>query len=492
MRIKPIVSGIAVLALASAVGVIAVSLPAPAEMAAKSTEYVPTDQTFSLACLGGAIRTVAEGVNVTNEAESITGHGVVFVDGAHWFDILTQTDRDSTTVVPTAVSELGVTDATGVVYATNAQVQDGHITGASTVQVGGGDMRGLATNPCQWTRQTQWLVGSQSGVGTYNVLSLLNPGDNPITVYLRAFGPNGPVEVRQRQQISVAARTKITVNLDGLLDDTSQLALELSSDSGAFGASMQTNVLSGFTPQGLSFIGHAALGREVFIPGFEVSEPQGSAVKSDVQSSAEGGESPENSSDPGQTTATLRLVNPHENDTTVHVDLIGDKEYPLPGADNLVIPAQSVLDLTLDGIDPGAYTVRVRADEPVTAAINMSLTYGALTDTTWIGAQTPIQAGGAALNGSSTLMMNVPSSTAVTVTGYDIHGKEQYRKVETVTHTAALTLPDDLEFVWISATNPVAAAVYSTADLNTGRGINVIGLTAQGADAQAMRVSVNP
>ncbi|WP_216381268.1 DUF5719 family protein [Arcanobacterium phocae] len=475
MKIKPIITGAGVLIMAGAVVASAFILPQKHVDAVSAPEYIPTDQTFSLACTGGANRTVTEGVSVTKESETISGSGFVFVDGAHWFDIATKSDADSRTILPTASSDLGVTQATGVVYARGASAENGHIMGASSITIGGGDMRGLAVNPCQWAKQSLWLVGSDSQVGTYNTLAILNPGDNPIAVTIAAFGENGPLDLGSAKRMTIAPKTKISTSLDGLIPQTEHMALHLTSDSGEFSASLQTNALDGFNPQGLSFVTGAAFGENVTIPGVII--PSERTSDGDAESGAG---------------ASLRIVNPQNSENQVSVALLGKKEQPLPGADKITVPAQSVLDLTLDGIEPGAYAVQVSSQQPLTASVNMTVAAGDVKDQTWVGAQPQLRAGGAAVYGTAQLVMTASKVTTVDVTGYDFQGATKFQKQLSVNGTQTLELPDTIGYVWISASSPLHAAVYSTAELNKGQGINVTALTARGADAQAVAVMVKP
>ncbi|WP_216379428.1 DUF5719 family protein [Arcanobacterium phocae] len=475
MKIKPIITGAGVLIMAGAVVASAFILPQKHVDAVSAPEYIPTDQTFSLACTGGANRTVTEGVSVTKESEAISGSGFVFVDGAHWFDIATKSDADSRTILPTASSDLGVTQATGVVYARGASAENGHIMGASSITIGGGDMRGLAVNPCQWAKQSLWLVGSDSQVGTYNTLAILNPGDNPIAVTIAAFGENGPLDLGSAKRMTIAPKTKISTSLDGLIPQTEHMALHLTSDSGEFSASLQTNALDGFNPQGLSFVTGAAFGKNVTIPGVII--PSERTSDGDVESGAG---------------ASLRIVNPQNSENQVSVALLGKKEQSLPGADKIMVPAQSVLDLTLDGIEPGAYAVQVSSQQPLTASVNMTVAAGDVKDQTWVGAQPQLRAGGAAVYGTAQLVMTASKVTTVDVTGYDFQGATKFQKKLSVNGTQTLELPDTVGYVWVSASSPLHAAVYSTAELNKGQGVNVTALTARGADAQAVAVMVKP
>lgn len=475
MKIKPILSGVAVIVLAAGVIGTAFTLPARTTAAETSPEYVPMGQTFSLACTGGATRTVESGVNVNHEAESISGQGVVFVDGAQWFDIAQQSSVDATTIVSHAESDLGVTQATGVVYASDHRIKDGHIMGASIVRIGGADMRGLAANPCQWARQSVWLSGSQAKVGTYNSLAILNPGENPITVSVNAYGATGPLELTSNHHIVVPAKSRSQISLDGLIPDTAQLALHLTSDSGVFSASLQTNSLDGLTPQGMSFVSHSDSGKNIVIPGLVI--PENRAVEADNAEKHH---------------ASVRIVNPQQEEITAHVSLIGEREHALAGAQDVRLPAQSVIDLTLDGTAPGAYAVRIAADQPITGSVNMSIEGTAGKDQAWIGAQPSLRTGGAAVTGTASLVLTTPTNADVTITGYDSHGQISHEEQRHITGTQQIELPDGLDYVWVTASSSITGSIYATQPLNSGTGITAIPLTAQGTDAQGVRVNVHP
>ncbi|QRV01868.1 hypothetical protein JTE88_07215 [Arcanobacterium phocisimile] len=476
MKFKPLVSAIAILALAGGVVVGGLAMKPIVHESVEPTRYLPEGQTFALACTPGLRRTVEEGVNVTQEAESVLAGASVFVHNGQWFDNRSQTLTSPPTISATRqdfAPELGA----GTVLTSSSDVSAKRFMGGSYARIGGGDMRGLAVNPCQWTRQSMWLVGSKAQTGTYNVVSIANPGQNPITVTLTAYGERGQVDLTSSQQIAIAPQSTTELNMDGLIPDTQQLALHLSSDSGTFAATMQTNELEGFTPSGVSVISNSEIATKIVIPGIVVPEK----VAADASIPAE------------ERTATLRIVNPHADELTAQISLIGETEQPLPGTPEVTVPAQSVLDLTLDGLPAGTYAVQISADQPMTASAEIALASGGASDHAWIASQTPIRAGGAAIGvGDARLIAVSPDESEVTVTGYDETGKETYSTTERLSGTQMIDIAPGTHFVWLDSSRLLNVGVEITTPLNNGTGIAYVPLVSQGAQDQAITISVGP
>lgn len=392
MKLKPVISALAIIGLVGATIALGWSLPQASPQTQTVARYLPVGQTHSLTCTGALARTVSQGINVETQAETLDVSTAIFVNGGRWVD--GETGQSS---APRTINASGKTfnsaQGSGSVFINQTQAATQRVMGGTYARIGGGDMRGLAINPCQWARQSMWLVGSQAGVGTYNVLSVANPGDQPITVSVAAFGERGRVDFAGSPEISVAPQAKVEVNLDGLLADTAQLALHLTSDSGPFSATLQTNELDGFTPRGISVVTNSDFATSLVMPGLVVTQPANVAPGADSEDQR----------------ATLRIVNPHDEELTADITVLGNDVEPLPGTPSVTLPAQSVLDLTLDGLSAGSYSVGVDSEKPLTASIKVAVASGEATDSAWIAGQLPIEAGGAMVKDQSQLIVGSPN-----------------------------------------------------------------------------------
>lgn len=216
------------------------------------------------------------------------------------------------------------------------------------------DVSGLAASECLTPARTAWLVGGSTTVGRTTWIVLSNADDVDATVDLTLWGASGPIEAPGTSGIVVAPGAQRIVPLAGLAVGEPSPVVLVTSSGGSVAATLQTSIVRGLTPSGVSIVtplADSAL-RHV-IPALPVIG--GEAVL--AQSSADG--------EPDGLTA-LRLLAP-DDDAVVTVTLVASE-----GGVGLVTEAQLdaglVLDLPFTDLADGEYGVVVESTAPIVVA----------------------------------------------------------------------------------------------------------------------------
>lgn len=265
-------------------------------------------------------------------------------------------------------------DGTSVATVLTAQPAQEHTPlGAAhaSVRADAGDLRGLSVSACLPPSTTQWLVGGTSEPGSSARLLLTNAGQTPVTATVDMWGDTGPVE--SPASVLVPAQESRSLLLETVSQEE-RLALRVTADGGHLAAAIQDSALAGVVPAGTDMI----------TPG---ADPSTLASIGPVQVTEV-----EAQDDP----PVLRLVNPATTEATVSVDLLTDDgPTVLAGAQDQVLEAGTVTDISLAGVDPGALAVQVHSDLPVTGSVLRTAVGQAgeldpgepVRDRAWIGAQ---------------------------------------------------------------------------------------------------------
>lgn len=260
--------------------------------------------------------------------------------------------------------------------------------GVVTSVTADGDLRGLSTASCVPPQAVAWIVGGSTAPGSSSELRLTNPGTTTVTATVSLYGATGPVDSATGNQVTVPAGETVNVLLEAA-SSQERLALSVEADGGSLAAVLVTESLDGETAAGVDMLtSGAAPATELTIPGVVLTEPATQGQEADETTGAVSSDTP-----------VLRLVNPGESPATVAVSTIGaDGETPLPGATALVVDPGAVFDVSLAGIAPGAYGIRLSSDTPVTGAVRLVRSAGEypersgalVHDVAWAQAQTAV------------------------------------------------------------------------------------------------------
>lgn len=205
-----------------------------------------------------------------------------------------------------------------------------------------GDGRSLLLTGCEAPTIQSALVGGSTVVGEDSLLTIVNPGSQPVRVSVSAFGAGGSLG-ELPQPLTVAAHSSATWMPATWFPDESRLSLLLASDGEGIAAWMQSSARSGEVSQGLARLVARPLREQNVFVG--VSEASGVPV--------------------------LRLFNPTDQDLPVRVSsTTADGLKELPGTAGLVVAPGAVFEINLAGIGKDPTAVVASADSAFSASLS--------------------------------------------------------------------------------------------------------------------------
>lgn len=309
-------------------------------------------------------------------------------------------------------------------------------SGTVTTAINGGDLRGLAAASCTQPSSVSWIVGGSGAVGSSSELRLTNPGSTTVTAALTLYSSVGPLTLPAGGKVSVPAGQTTAVLLESAASADARLAVSIETEGGSLVPSLVTESLEGETPAGIDMLmPGAAPATEVTIPGVDLAEATAQGDAPDPDSGAASADA-----------SAVRLVNPGSHTATVAVHMLGaEGDQVLPGAEAVQVDPGAVMDISLAGVTPGTYGIRLVSDQPVTGAARVVRTAGEYPqrsgvlarDIAWVQAQSPaaVTAGTLTLpraegmTSSMSLSNAAPLPAVVTLTSAD-GGWEQEVTVE--------------------------------------------------------------
>ncbi|WP_124054144.1 DUF5719 family protein [Arcanobacterium ihumii] len=500
MKLKSLLTGVVVLASGAGLAFYATQASDVEYSVVKPQLVAPEGGTQALACSDGLHRLVEGGTPIENVDQQISGWaGILYVPSTPnetapklaWTPF-NQRDIgfENGVIKPAHVpgNALGTPTLDGSVLLERNGEGIGNLMGTSMHRAYAGDLRGLASNPCQWSDNSTWLVGSNGTVGTSNRLTVTNPGVHPIQVNIDAFTSVGKAELGANKYINIAPKSSKSLALDGIVPSDPRIALHLSADSGTFTASLQTSQLEGYKPKGVDFIKPGVSGRKVLVNGLHLPAGKNGpdpVIEAQVSNQSE-------LVDPHYK-ASLRIANAENSIRTVSIKVMNhDGELsPLPGGENITIAPSAVLDLNLDGLKPGDYSVVVDADGEVSAgALVTSNTDSGESDGEWLAARPAFNNGGAAIgNMQGRLIITASADTTATWTAFKEDGSKIESHDVSVHGIQGIDLPGGTAYVTLAAGDSVYASVAAQIDISGVAGIDWIPLTSNTFDSSSVRIS---
>ncbi|MGM7669432.1 DUF5719 family protein [Microbacterium sp. A93] len=235
----------------------------------------------------------------------------------------------------------------------------GQATGSDAVSLyaaADGDLAGTEASSCTAPAHDHWLAGVTTTVGSTAVLVLSNPSASASTIDLSLYGQSGPVEAPGTSGVVLGPGQSRSIVLGGLAPDEEHLAVHVTAQGGAVGATVQQHRLFGITAGGVEIIQPtAAPARSAVLPGLVVpSQASGEAV-----TGQDGYE---------QAGPAVLLAAPAAG-ATAEITVSGpDGPVELPGGGVVQVAAGATARFPLDGMDHDIYTVTVTADAPLVAS----------------------------------------------------------------------------------------------------------------------------
>lgn len=210
---------------------------------------------------------------------------------------------------------------------------------------GGGELRGLSALPCSQPRISHWFALGNTQAGSDTLIRVVNTGSNSATVTLQLWGSTGMIG-NEPHAVTIPAGQAATIQPGLYSPEEQRLAVQLTSDGPGVGAWLTHAQMDGETPHGSTWVDSTQPDTSHTIVGFG---PQSSHV---------------------------RIANPTETDTQVHLTWMTDAgSEPLPGA-SLELAAGSVSDIALPRVTQGFAALRVDSQSAPVVAQALGQTTG--------------------------------------------------------------------------------------------------------------------
>ncbi|GAB3280272.1 DUF5719 family protein [Microbacterium lacusdiani] len=234
------------------------------------------------------------------------------------------------------------------------------VAAATSATLGDEDLAGFTASACRPAQMESWIVGGDTETGTTGILLIANPGDVNATVQVTSYGVMGPVTPPGADAIPVPARTQLALPVAGFAGDEQSPVLRITATGAPVRASLQSSLVRTLDPGGVDSQPSVRPALVQVIPGLtvtgDVAETEGASTIVRLLSE---GDTP--------ATITVRDQDGEQAIEPQHVDLA----------------AGAPVEVELDGLDEGDYTVTVAADAPAVAAVWQTTGFGAGADFAW-------------------------------------------------------------------------------------------------------------
>ncbi|MFV0374953.1 DUF5719 family protein [Microbacterium sp.] len=346
-----------------AAAAIAVVTPWPAvERTPISVTALPEPSTSLLACSGSLLALGRE----ATEAAGLTAAAAQ--------DVVVGTASGDIDTEPVLLDPVDVVDATGPATFVAEPVERVRtdIAAAGSSRVAAEDLSGFAASACTAPRLESWLVGGSGDTGAADLLLLANPGDVAAEVEVSVFGGAGRTEPEAGAGIVVPAGTQRAIPLAALGIDESSPSIRVTATGAPVSATLQTSIVRTLVPGGVDVVGATAPpALTQVIPGVTVTRASGQAGASNA-------------------TTVVRVLAPSEAAEATIVVRQARGAGRVVDSRTVSLAAAVPLQLEVDGLPLGSYTVRVEATAPVVAAVWEATGFGEGSDFAWYTAAEPL------------------------------------------------------------------------------------------------------
>ena len=347
-----------------------------------STVVEPDAVSRNLACSGSVLAAVADSTTWTRIGKLSQGLAGGHVSG----QFTTESEPDGAIVAYDSTPD--------AVAATESASLDNEI------------LAGYLAAECGDPVNSQWLVGGSTTTGRDAVLTISNASGVDARVDLEFWGVDGPINAPAASGLVIAAGSSRSYSLAGFAPDEGSPVVHVISNGAPVWATLQVSTVRGLVPGGLDrivSIGEPAT--DVLVP--IVRQPE-EAVIGPLRVDP----------DYFDTGTMLRLFTPGELDGTASVTIT-----PFDGGEPSVVTtpivAGKVLDVFIDELATGDFSISVASDVPVLASARFSAYSKSteITDMAW--APAVVAHDGPAMGyvpvADSTLVIANPGDTAATV-----------------------------------------------------------------------------
>jgi hypothetical protein len=282
------------------------------------------------------------------------------------------------------------------------------LSGAQSELVEESDFVGLAAADCGAVSGDTWLAGGSTSVGRTTLLTLSNPTEVPATVDIELFGESGAVIAPGTSGIIVPASGQRVLSLAGFQPNLHSPVVHVTSSGGQVVAQLQQATVRGLAPGGVDIVGATqSPSTSNTIPGLLVTDLEA------VQALFAGG------ADFDDLRTMLRVFAPGEGSVSLTINVVPEDGQSTGTSFALDIDAGRVVDIPLEELATGSYTVQVASTAPVISAARVASAAGETNDFAWFVAAPALgdQAQVTAASGPSPqLHLSNPATTDATVT----------------------------------------------------------------------------
>jgi hypothetical protein len=249
------------------------------------------------------------------------------------------------------------------------------LSGAQAELVQEADFVGLAAADCGAVSGDTWLAGGSTAVGRTTLLTLSNPTEVAATVNLELFGESGAVVAPGTSGIMVPASGQRVLSLAGFKPDLQSPVVHVTSSGGQIVAQLQQATVRGLAPGGLDIVGTTqSPSTSNTIPGLLITDLEA------VQALFAGGAAFDD------LRTTLRVFAPGEGSVSLTINVVPEDGQSTGTSFALDIDAGRVVDVPLEELETGSYTVQVSSTAPVLAAARVASAAGEPNDFAWLAA----------------------------------------------------------------------------------------------------------
>ena len=210
-----------------------------------------------------------------------------------------------------------------------------------------GTGRGMASTACAPAASQFWFVGGGAVVGRRTRIVLVNPDDNAAVVDLNIYGPEGLLDTPGGRGLVIPAQMRTIVQLDSLAPGVRSTAVHVLVRTGRVGASVADDQMSGLDAVGTDWLPSAATpSTSVLVPGLN----------------------------PGPGARVLSLVAPGDQDANVRVQILSPSgAYAPADRDTIQVPAGTVVALDMSSVtEAQPVTLQLTSDQPIAAGCGSS------------------------------------------------------------------------------------------------------------------------
>lgn len=219
------------------------------------------------------------------------------------------------------------------------------------------DQAGLAVASCEESSAVAWVVAGATDTGRTSLLLLANPSRVESSVDVSLFGVEGPIDAPGLTGLSVPANSQRVLSLAGFAPSASALTARVESRGGLIVPTLQQSTVRGLEPGGVELTGATQEPADIqVIPGVRVTTAAAAAERSQIAGSTD-------------VATAVRVLVPGSEDADVTIGASSDT----PGVPGVTVEAKAragaVVDIPVDGLGDGTYTVTVQASAPIVASV---------------------------------------------------------------------------------------------------------------------------